>query len=203
MTATHDTRAPFLRTWLIWTAGFLAFPIAGLAGTAAGGRVDGPAAALIGGTVTGLVLGTGQALVSRHRLDARRWIPATGLGLGLGLLLGAGVVDYRTSLRDLAVMGALTGLLLGIAQTLALPARTRRRWAWAAALPALWALGWTVTTLGGIGVDAQFTTFGAYGAVTFSALSGVLLHWILGSRRAPAAQDSAVRSVDAPAEVTT
>ncbi len=50
------------------------------------------------------------------------------------------------------------------------------RWAWAAAVPALWALGWTATTLGGIAVEEQFTIFGAYGAVTFSALSGLLLH---------------------------
>jgi hypothetical protein len=37
-------------------------------------------------------------------------------------------------------------------------------------------VGWTATTLGGIMVDLQFTIFGAYGAVTFSALSGLLLH---------------------------
>ena len=99
--------------------------------------------------------------------------------MGLGLLLGAATVDYRTSLADLALMGALTGLVLGVAQTLALPRHTYRRWAWAAALPLLWALGWTATTLGGIAVDEQFTVFGAYGAVTFSALSGLLLHRLL------------------------
>jgi hypothetical protein len=184
MTLSNPTRPAFLRPWLIWTLGFVFFPIAGLAGTAVGGRVDSPAAALAGGAVTGLVLGAGQVLVSRRRIDPRRWIPATGLGMGLGLLLGASIVDYRTSLSDLAVMGALTGLPLGLAQTLALPVRTRRRWAWAAAIPALWALGWTVTTLGGIGVDAQFTVFGAYGAVTFSALSGLLLHGLLPVRTA-------------------
>ena len=45
--------------------------------------------------------------------------------MGLGLLLGASVVDYGTSLADLALMGALTGLVLGPAQALALPAPTR------------------------------------------------------------------------------
>jgi hypothetical protein len=30
-----------------------------------------------------------------------------------------------------------------------------------------------------IAVDEQFTVFGAYGAVTFSALSGLLLHRLL------------------------
>ena len=184
MTVSATSPSPFLRPWLIWTAGFLAFPLAGLAGTAVVGRVDSPAAALIGGAVAGLGIGLGQTLASRGRLDIRRWVPATGLGMGLGLLLGAVVVDYRTSLPDLALMGALTGLLLGPAQALALPRGTRLPWLWAVAMPALWALGWTTTTLGGISVDEQFTVFGAYGAITFSALSGLLLFRLLPRRAA-------------------
>jgi hypothetical protein len=184
MTASRTSATPFLRTWLTWTAGFLAFPLAGLAGTGVAGRVDDPIAALVGGTVTGLVIGAGQALVSRRRLDPRRWVPATALGMGLGLLVGAGTVDYGTSLADLALMGALTGAVLGPAQALVLPGDTRRRWVWAAAMPVLWALGWTATTLGGIAVEEQFTVFGAYGALASSALSGLLLHVLLPHRTA-------------------
>ena len=184
MTSSGTSQRTFTRTWLMWTAGFLAFPLAGLAGTAAAGRVDSAIAALIGGTVSGLALGAGQVLASRRRLDPRRWIPATGVGMGIGLVLAAVVVDFGTSLADLAVMGALTGLALGPAQAFALPRQARMRWAWAVALPALWALGWTVTTLGQIHVEEQFTIFGAYGALTFSALSGVLLHFLLPYRPA-------------------
>jgi hypothetical protein len=104
--------------------------------------------------------------------------------MGVGLLVGAAVVDYGTSLGDLALMGTLTGLALGPAQAFALPHQARLRWAWAAAMPALWALGWTVTTLGQIHVEEQFTIFGAYGALTFSVLSGVLLHFLLPYRPA-------------------
>jgi hypothetical protein len=175
VTASGPLRHFPLRPWLLWTAGFLAFPIAGLAGTAVAGRVDGPLAALGGGAVAGLVIGAGQVLASRRLLEPRTWIPATGAGMGIGLLLGAVTVDYGTSLADLALMGALTGAVLGPAQAVALPRGTRLRWVWATAVPALWALGWTTTTLGGIAVDEQFTVFGAYGAVTFSALSGLLL----------------------------
>jgi hypothetical protein len=182
VTRPGSTRA--VRTWLIWTAGFLAFPLAGLAGTAVVGRVDSPVAALVGGAVAGLGIGLGQTLASRGRLDIRRWVPATGVGMGLGLLVGASVVGYQTSLPDLALMGALTGLVLGPAQAVALPRGTRMRWLWAAAMPALWALGWTTTTLGGIAVDEQFTVFGAYGAITFSALSGLLLPLLVPERPA-------------------
>jgi drug/metabolite transporter (DMT)-like permease len=196
----NDSTVPqpaFRRTWLIWIAGFLAFPIAGLAGTAAAGRVDSPIAALLGGAVAGVVLGAGQTLASRRRLDPRRWIPATAAGMGAGLLLGAAVVDYRTSLADLALMGALTGIVLGPAQALALPRQTRLRWVWAAAMPALWALGWTATTLGQIHVEQQFTIYGAYGALTFSVLSGLLLHHLLPYRTA-----SDPRPLDSPTAAT-
>lgn len=200
MTASHTTSngSPFLRTWLLWTASFLAFPLAGLAGTGVAGRVDSPIAALVGGAVAGLVIGAAQALLSRGRLDIRRWVPATAIGMGLGLLLGAVTVGYGTSLRDLAVMGAVTGAVLGIAQSLALPGAARLRWVWAAAMPVLWALGWTATTLGGISVEEQFTVFGAYGAVTFSALSGLLLH-VVTPYRATATPDPAPTAVPARA----
>ena len=61
------------------------------------------------------------------------------------------------------------------------------RWLWATAVPVLWALGWTATTLGGIDVDRQWTVFGAYGAVTFSTLSGLLLLLLLPDGRVLAA----------------
>jgi hypothetical protein len=197
MTGPAASTPSFLRTWLIWTAGFLAFPLAGVAGTAVVGRVDSPLSALTGGAVAGLVIGAGQALLSRRRLDPRRWIPATAIGMGVGLLLGAAAVGYRTSLADLALMGAITGLLLGTAQAAALPSRAHHRWAWAAAIPILWALGWTTTTLGGIHVEEQFTVYGAYGAITFSALSGALLHYLLPYRAAVGPPSAAT-----PAEAT-
>ena len=120
------------------------------------------------------------------------WILATALGMGGGLLLGATVVGFETSLADVAVMAGLTGLGLGVAQTLALPARTRQRWWWAVAMPFLWALGWVITTLAGIPAEEQFTIFGASGAATFSALSGLLLYALLPVGHSPAASRARV-----------
>ena len=173
--------------WARWTASFLEFPLAGLAGLAAVGRVDDPVSALVGGAVTGAVIGAGQALASRApgglRLPLLRWVAATSTGMGAGLALGAGAVGYGTGLADLAVQGAVTGVALGAAQALALPDASRR-WAWAAASPALWSLGWTVTTLIGVDVERQYTVFGAAGALTYSALSGLVLR--SGSHRSGA-----------------
>lgn len=172
-------RDALIADWGLWTVGFLAFPLSGLAGRAVAGPVNSPAAALLGGLITGAVIGVGQWLASGRRLGWGRWIPATAVGMGVGLAVGGLAVDFGTDLRDLALMGAITGVFLGVAQALALPAAAARRWVWAAAMPALWALGWAVTTLAGVDVQAQYTVFGATGALTFSALSGLLLLVVL------------------------
>jgi hypothetical protein len=163
------------KAWLLWTAGFVAFIIGGALATAVVGRVNDVGSALLGGLVAGAVIGAGQWLVARRLLDPRTWIPATAVAMSIGLAVGAWVVGYGTSLGELALMGAITGIPLGAAQAYLLRDRVANAWVWAAAMPLLWALGWTVTTAGGIEVDRQFAVFGAYGAITFMALSGVLL----------------------------
>jgi hypothetical protein len=42
-------------------------------------------------------------------------------------------------------------------------------------MPVLFALGWCATSVAGIGVEDQFTVFGAVGASVYTLLSGVLL----------------------------
>jgi hypothetical protein len=175
MVLMEDPRRFNVRAWLLWTAGFLAFPIAGVLAEAITGRINDVGSALLGGMVAGAVISTGQWLVARRLLDAQTWIPVTALAMGIGLMVGAWVVGYGTSLGELALMGAITGIPLGAAQAYLLRDRLANAWVWAAAMPLLWALGWTVTTAGGIDVDQQFAVFGAYGAITFMALSGVLL----------------------------
>jgi hypothetical protein len=164
------------KAWLLWTAGFVAFIVGGALATALTGRIDDAGSALVGGMVAGAVIGTGQWLLARRLLgDPQAWIPATAVAMGIGLVVGAWAVGYGTSLGELALMGAITGIPLGVAQACLLRDRLANAWVWAAAMPLLWALGWTVTTAGGIDVDRQFAVFGAYGAITFMALSGVLL----------------------------
>jgi hypothetical protein len=164
------------KAWLLWTAGFVAFILGGALATAVVGRINDVSSALIGGLIAGAVIGTGQWLVARRLLgNPQTWIPATALAMGIGLAVGAWVVGYGTSLGELAVMGFITGIPLGAAQAYLLRDRLANAWVWAAAMPLLWALGWTVSTFIGVSVDNQFAVFGASGAITFMALSGVLL----------------------------
>ena len=172
--------------WATWTVGFIAFPIAGLAGRGVVGRVDDPLAALVGGGIAGAVIGTGQWLVSRRDVgEPALWIGASAGGMGVGLLAGAATVNYETELGDLALMGAITGVALGPAQALVLARRWPRAWAWAFAMPALWAAGWSVSTAIGVDVERQYVVFGSAGAITVMALSGLLLEWTRAAGRRP------------------
>ena len=156
----------------------LAFPIAGYIGWAVGGRVDVADAALVGGALTGAGLGAVQWWAAKGALGRpAAWIGSSAVGYAVGLAAGAALVGYDTDLGSLAVMGFITGAVLGAAQGLVLAREGRRGLAlpWALAMPLLFALGWGATTAAGISVEDQFTVFGASGAVLFTLLSGLLL----------------------------
>jgi hypothetical protein len=156
----------------------LAFPIAGYIGWKVGGRVDSAGAALVGGALTGAGLGAVQWWAADGALGRPApWIGASAVGYAVGLAAGAALAGYDTDLGSLALMGLVSGAALGAAQGLALARQGRRALAlpWALTMPVLFALGWTVASATGIGVDDQFTVFGAGDAVLFTLLSGLLL----------------------------
>src|SRR4029077_10903711 len=85
--AIPDSRRFNVKGWLLWTAAFVSFPIAGIAAQAAAGRINDAMAALGGGLVAGAVIGTGQWLAARRLLgDPLAWIAATAAAMGIGLL---------------------------------------------------------------------------------------------------------------------
>jgi hypothetical protein len=155
---------------------FVGFPLAGLAARAVAGPIDTGAAAVAGGLAAGAVLGGVQALalpVDRHRRLA--WAAATALGTSAGLALGGLAVDFATDTSSLVVMGAFTGLGVGVAQAGVMAGSPMRRLIWAAVTPMLWALGWLITSQVIVDADAQHATFGASGALVVTLLGGVVL----------------------------
>src|SRR3954452_4506104 len=168
-----------------WTAVAPAFPLSALIGRALGGPVDAVEAALVGGALTGAGLAAVQWWAADGVLGrAGAWIGAGGVGYGVGLAAGAALVGYDTGLGDLAIMGFVSGALLGAAQGLVLVREGRRGLAvpWALAMPVLFALGWCASTAIGVDVENQYTVFGAAGAVLFMLGSGVLLAGVTAGR---------------------
>ena len=166
--------------WAWPLAVLVGFPIGGLIANVIVGPVDSVGPAIAGGLIAGAVIGAAQWLAIR-RLVTWIWIAATSVGMAAGLTIGAAIVDYEISRGDLVVMGAVTGLGVGVLQALVL-ARQRISGAawWAVANPPAWALAWLVSSyVLSSNVEEQFTNFGASGAIVFAVLTGLLLMFLL------------------------
>lgn len=167
------------RLWVRWVAGFVGFPLAGLAARAAAGPIDTTPAAVIGGLAAGVVLGAIQALArlrsTSTRTESGSWIAATAIGLGVGLGVGASLVDFATDAAGLVAMGLVSGAGVGVAQAIVLTGSPSRRTVWAMATSGLWGLGWLITSQVISDTDSQYATFGASGALVFTTVGGLLL----------------------------
>ena len=172
-----------IKTLLGWVGmSLVGFPVGGYLGYLVAGPVDSFVAALIGGALTGAGIGLAQWVMLRRNLHVGPvWIVATSAALAVGLPLGAMAVNYETTISQLALMGAISGAAVGIAQGLLVRDKFSLWQTWIVAMPALWAIGWVVSTAIGIGVENQFTVFGAAGAIVFGILSGLIL--VAGLRR--------------------
>jgi hypothetical protein len=175
-TTTVPRTRPTTRTMARWMVSFAGFPLGGYLAMLLVGPVDSTARAIAGGLVTGAVLGAIQSWGMRADLrQAMAWVVTTAIGLSVGLAVGATVVDFGTSLGDLAVQGAISGLAVGAAQAFSLfPRIGTIAFAWPVYLAAVWTAGWVITTSVGVQVEDQFTVFGAAGAVTVTLLTSVL-----------------------------
>jgi len=170
----RDASPRSFRPWWRWLLTALAFPPSGYVAHLVAGHVDSVPSAVLNGVITGAGIGGAQWALLRHRDVGITWIPASAAGLGVGLATGAATVSYRTDITSLAVMGAVTGLGVGIAQGSTL-GDGRRMLGWSALTAALFALGWTVTTAGGIDVSQQWPVFGAYGCFTVALVQSTVL----------------------------
>jgi hypothetical protein len=161
---------------LRWLPTFFGFPLGGYLAEAIAGPVDGLAPALIGGAITGIVLGAVQAWgFGSNGPSARQWTVATAVGLTAGLAIGSAAIDYGTSIGALVAQGAICGVAVGAAQAAVLgPQVGRVAYLWVPALSALWALGWAISTSIGVDVESQYTVFGSSGALVVTAATALL-----------------------------
>jgi hypothetical protein len=164
------------RMWIWAVAILVSLPIGGYVADLVVNGVDSVGAALIGGVIVGAVIGAAEWYALRQRVSWL-WIPATIAGMAVGLVAGAALVNYGIGRGDLALMGAVNGLAVGVVQALVL-ARNRIAGAvwWAVANPPAWALGWLVSSyVISRNIDERFAIFGASGALVFGLLTWLLL----------------------------
>ena len=175
-----DTPDDLMRTarriWLWPVAILVSFPIGGYIADLVVDGVDSLGPALAAGLIVGAAIGAAEWFALRQRVSWL-WIPATTVGMAVGLVAGAALVDYGIGRGDLALMGAVNGAAVGVMQALVL-ARHRIQGAlwWAVANPPAWALGWLVSSyVISRNIDERFPIFGASGAIVFGVLTWLLL----------------------------
>ena len=176
MEAQGDWTSTARGTWLWPVAILISLPIGGFIADLVVDGVDSVATALAAGLIAGAIIGAGEWLALRQWVSWL-WIPATSVGMAVGLASGAALTDYGIDRGDIVLMGAVTGAGVGVLQTLVL-GRHRMRGAfwWALANPPAWALGWLVTSyVITTNVDERFPVFGASGALVYGLLTWLLL----------------------------
>ena len=175
------------RVWAWPLAALLGFPIGGYIANLTVGAVDSVGPALAGGLIAGAVVGAAQWLALR-KFVPWLWIAATSVGMSAGLAVGAAAVDYSVDRADLMLMGAITGLGVGVLQALVL---ARQGFAgavwWAVANPPTWALAWLISSyVISANIDERFTNFGASGVLLYALVTALLLAWLFRQRESQA-----------------
>jgi hypothetical protein len=140
------------------------------------------------GLIIGASIGIAQGLVVRRRIAPMGWwVLATGVGFGLGKLIGESVAQGMPAAVGHGLSGALIGASVGLAQWLVLRSHNARPEAWVVANVAAWAVGWSVISLveeaEGLSTLVVYLIGGA-GAAAAGIITGIALVWLSRARAA-------------------
>jgi hypothetical protein len=172
------------RDYAKWVAVFLAFMIGGFVGRLIANPADGFVFAFITAAVAGAIIGLGQWLALGRDVPAVRWVGATAIGLGVSFVIVQAL--GATSNSAATIIGAVTGLGVGIAQSLVRSHRIPPAAVWIPTMTVAWAIAWVVTTSIGVQASAGWPVVGLSGALVAQLLTGVVLMTMRGRRTQPA-----------------
>jgi hypothetical protein len=171
------------RFFLWWMLAFLGFPIGGQLAILVVGSIGGLATGALAGALAGAIIGTAQWLVLRRYTQVGpAWIGATALGMAVGDGLGALLTGVGTGIGALVTTGLVTGIAVGLLQWAVLREHLRAAGLWVPVSIVAWPVGWTVTWSIGVDVERGYAVFGSSGAITFAAITGVAMIFLIRGR---------------------
>jgi hypothetical protein len=156
-----------------WIAVFLAYPVAGAFGRLIANPADGLVFAFVCAAVAGGILGAAQRLALGRHVSPALWIGATAVGLGMSFVIVQ--VAGGTTSAAAPVIGAVTGLGVGVAQSFVRSDRVPAAAIWIPTMGIAWAVGWVVTTSIGVQAEAGWPVVGVSGALIAQILTGIVL----------------------------
>jgi hypothetical protein len=161
------------RDYAKWLAVFIAYPIAGALGRLIANPADGFVFAFVTAAVAGAILGIAQWLALGRHISAALWVGATAIGLGVSFVIvqALGATTNSAAL----VIGGVTGLGVGVAQSLVRSDRMPPPAIWIPTMAVAWAIAWVVTTSIGVQANAGWPVVGVSGALAAQLLSGIVL----------------------------
>jgi hypothetical protein len=169
------------RDYAKWLAVFLAYPIAGFLGRLIANPADGFVFAFVTAAVAGAILGVAQWLALDRHVSPALWVGATAVGLGMSFVIVQAL--GATSNSAAPAIGAVTGLGVGVAQSLVRSDRMPPPAVWIPTMGVAWAIAWVMTTSIGVQASAGWPVVGVSGALVAQLLTGVVL-LTMGRRRA-------------------
>jgi hypothetical protein len=169
------------REYAKWVVVFLAYPIAGFLGRLIANPADGFVFAFITAAVAGAILGAAQWLALGRHVSPALWVGATAVGLGVSFVIVQALGATTNSAAP--VIGAVTGLGVGVAQSLVRSDRIPPPAIWIPTMGVAWAIAWVVTTSIRVQANAGWPVVGVSGALVAQLLTGVVL-LTMGRRRA-------------------
>src|SRR6185503_16587743 len=170
-----------LRGYAKWLAVFLAYPVAGFTGRFIADPHAGLVFAFVTAAVAGAILGSAQWLALGSHGRVWMWAGATALGLGVSFALVQAI--GATSSTAAPLIGAVTGLGVGVAQALMRSDRLPSPSIWIAAMSVAWTIGWIVTTSIGVQAEAGWPVVGVSGALVAQVLTGAVLFIVANRKR--------------------
>ena len=173
-----------IRDYAKWLAVFLAYPLAGLLGRTIANPADGLVLAFITAGVAGAVLGLAQWVALGRHVPAVLWVGATAVGLGVSFVI-VQMLGATTSVAA-PVIGAVTGLGVGLAQSLVRSDRIPPALVWIPTMGIAWLIAWVVTTSVGVQAEAGWPVVGVSGALVAQILSGAVLALMTRRQAQPA-----------------
>jgi hypothetical protein len=162
-----------------WVATFLAFPIGGAISQIVIGPSNSIPKALGGGLVVGVAVGLIQFVAMKKYGISQSWITATAVAMTLAALVNSFVFDFKFDTTSLVGMGMISGLFVGIGQSLSHSREMRFVMVWTVCTGIAWSLAWFITSKVIVDPEAQYHVFGSSGALVATVGLGIILKFFL------------------------